>query len=232
MAVGASALAVLHAVGRDVSAGTTHRRHAPVVVGRSGDTSPAPNIQARQLMAQRRALRQKRCAPRVPGSGDNNVAPSETTSSSSVSAEATEVPVNVAPVPTPDNNETPAPAPSDTNPAPSNGNSGGDTFTGELTYYDVGLGACGRQNGNGEMVAAASMLLYDGFNGYTGSDPNQNPICGKQAVIHFEGKEITVTIIDRCVGCAKYDLDLSPTAFSAVADQGRGRLQGATWHFL
>ncbi|CAG8757395.1 13278_t:CDS:2, partial [Acaulospora colombiana] len=160
MAAGASALAVLHAVGRDVSTGTSHRRYAPVVVGRSGDSSPAPNIQARQLMAQRRALRQKRCAPRVPGSGDNSLAPSETTSS--VSTEATEVPVNVAPAPSPSdnnnnnvNNETPAPAPSDTTPAPSNGNSG-DTFTGELTYYDVGLGACGRTNNNGEMVAAAS----------------------------------------------------------------------------
>jgi hypothetical protein len=139
MAVGASALAVLHAVGRDLSSGSIQRRHVPLV-GRSGDTSPAPNLQARQLMAQRRSMRQKRCAPRVPGSG-NNDAPSETASSSSV--QATEVPANVAPAPTSsevqeNNVETPAPAPapSDTNSAPSNGNSnsGGDTFTGELTY--------------------------------------------------------------------------------------------------
>ena len=60
---------------------------------------------------------------------------------------------------------------------------------------------------------------------------------------------IVVTLVDRCVGCARDEyvlsqahihliltgtrsLDLSPTAFSLLASQDLGRLSGATWHFL
>lgn len=32
---------------------------------------------------------------------------------------------------------------------------------GELTYYDVGLGACGIEHGNGDVVCAVSHLVYD-----------------------------------------------------------------------
>jgi hypothetical protein len=82
------------------------------------------------------------------------------------------------------------------------------------------------------MIAAASMLLYDGFDGYTGPNPNDNPICGKQVQITYNSKTIVVTIVDRCVGCARPDLDLSPAAFSLLADESVGRLSGATWQFV
>lgn len=208
-----------------------HRRHAhaPVLPRAAAplaqpDAAPAPvspapgHVLTRKSIAERRALRQKRCAARG------------TPSSSASPNVPTDVPVNVGNNPIP-----PPPAPTSTQQAqpqpqpPSN--SGGDTFTGQLTFYDIGLGACGWTNNNGEMVAAVSHLLYDGFDGYWGTNPNNNPICGKKAVIHFEGKEITVTIVDRCEGCALHDVDLSPTAFNLVADPNRGRLDGATWHF-
>lgn len=42
---------------------------------------------------------------------------------------------------------------------------------------------------------------------------------------------VTITIVDRCVGCAEWDLDFSPAAFSQLADESLGRLHGMTWHF-
>lgn len=46
-----------------------------------------------------------------------------------------------------------------------------------------------------------------------------------------QGKSVTVTITDRCTGCAEFDLDFSPSAFSQLADQSVGRIHGMTWHF-
>ncbi|CAG8596752.1 12488_t:CDS:2, partial [Racocetra fulgida] len=48
--------------------------------------------------------------------------------------------------------------------------------TGDITFYDVGLGAC--------------------------------VSCGS--------KSVTVTVVDRCAGCKKNDVDLSPAAFNRL----------------
>ncbi|CAE6419361.1 hypothetical protein ACGC1H_001896 [Rhizoctonia solani] len=112
-----------------------------------------------------------------------------------------------------------------------NGSSSGDSYTGQATYYGTGLGACGITSKDTDYIAAVSQLLYDGFNGYTGSDPNSNPICGKKIKANYQGKSVTVTVVDRCVACAKYDLDFSPSAFSKIADQALGRLSDMTWSF-
>ncbi|KAI0704953.1 RlpA-like double-psi beta-barrel-protein domain-containing protein-containing protein [Cytidiella melzeri] len=101
------------------------------------------------------------------------------------------------------------------------------------TFYSTGLGACGITNVDTDFIAAASFLLFDGFNGYTGANPNNNPICGKKVLAHYQGKQVTVTITDRCAGCfGKYNLDFSPSAFSQLADQTVGRIFGMTWNFI
>ena len=46
-----------------------------------------------------------------------------------------------------------------------------------------------------------------------------------------QGKSVTITVTDRCVGCAETDLDFSPAAFSQLADLSVGRLDGVTWHW-
>lgn len=221
--VGIIASLLLGASGLVVDPG--YRRHAAGVD--LLDNQPVALL-PRQIMAERRSTRQKRCVRHLMGS--DSVAPSPVAGSSDIA------PANVAPAPTPNQTSTPSseqvqqaqPSP-DVLPVTSGGV---DTFSGQLTFYDVGLGACGGTNGNGDMIAAASMLLFDGFDGYTGANPNSNPICGKQAQITFEGKSIVVTIVDRCVGCAREDLDLSPAGFALLANQDRGRVSGATWHFL
>lgn len=111
------------------------------------------------------------------------------------------------------------------------GSSSGDTYTGQATYYGTGLGSCGITSKDTDYIAAVSQLLYDGFDGYTGGNPNNNPVCGKKIKANYQGKTVTVTVVDRCVGCAKYDLDFSPSAFTQIADQALGRLSGMTWSF-
>ncbi|EJD54394.1 hypothetical protein AURDEDRAFT_110058 [Auricularia subglabra TFB-10046 SS5] len=103
--------------------------------------------------------------------------------------------------------------------------------SGEGTYYDVGLGSCGIQNSASEYVVAVSQQLFDTYPG-AGANPNLNPICGKQASVSYGGKSITVTIVDRCTGCAYGDLDFSTSAFAAIADMNAGRIQGIQWQLV
>lgn len=44
------------------------------------------------------------------------------------------------------------------------------------------------------------------------------------------GKEVTVTIVDRCTACAFYDLDFSRGAFDVLADEALGRIS-ITWEW-
>ncbi|KAI0090521.1 RlpA-like double-psi beta-barrel-protein domain-containing protein-containing protein [Irpex rosettiformis] len=105
------------------------------------------------------------------------------------------------------------------------------THSGDMTFYDVGLGACGWTDSDSELVAAVSHIMFDQFPGYKGGNPNKNPVCGKHAKITYKGKSVTVKIVDRCPGCATGDLDLSPSAFSKLANKDVGRLHGAKWTF-
>lgn len=121
----------------------------------------------------------------------------------------------------------PAPIPSKTtSSAPVTIGTDSKTFSGDATYYDVGLGACGVANDNSEFIAALNVDQFHEF----GSMSNGNPACGKTATIHYQGKSVTVTIQDKCPGCAHGDLDLSPSAFEQLSDKGAGRIK-MTWSF-
>ncbi|KAJ7023245.1 hypothetical protein C8F04DRAFT_1048143 [Mycena alexandri] len=50
------------------------------------------------------------------------------------------------------------------------------------------------------------------------------------ATVTHEGKSIQVRIVDRCEKCAVGDIDLTPAAFTALADMTPGRLP-VTWKF-
>jgi len=108
--------------------------------------------------------------------------------------------------------------------------------TGDMTFYDTGLGACGWTNKDTDMIAAAAFELFDHYEGgYPDGNPNHAPICGKKISLTIPGasKSITLTIVDRCAGCTiPGSMDLSPTAFSQLADQTVGRVHGMTWKFI
>jgi len=44
------------------------------------------------------------------------------------------------------------------------------------------------------------------------------------------GKSVTVQIVDKCVGCAEFDLNFSPAAFDVFAKHTNvGILRGVSW---
>ncbi|KAF8997412.1 RlpA-like double-psi beta-barrel-protein domain-containing protein-containing protein [Cyathus striatus] len=105
-------------------------------------------------------------------------------------------------------------------------------ITGDATYYDAGLGACGITNTNADYIVAVSTKYFDTFPGYQGGNPNKNPLCGKNIRATYQGKSVTVKVTDRCGGCAYGDIDLTPTAFSKLAPLSVGRLHGVTWNLV
>jgi hypothetical protein len=83
-------------------------------------------------------------------------------------------------------------------------------YIGDLTYYTAGLSACGlTTNSDKEMVIA---LLHD----FMGTQSNGNPYCSKTVIITYEGTSITITVVDKCIGCIGYSIDLSNLAFSSL----------------
>ncbi|KAL5518822.1 DAG7 [Sanghuangporus vaninii] len=167
------------------------------------------------------------------------VAASPSSSSSSTPAPSPETSSTPAPSPEPTTSTSEAPAPASTTSDSGSSNSGGSnsnqpsflvgTQTGQGTYYDIGLGACGITNSGDDRIAAVSHLLFDQFPGYDEVNPNSNPVCGKSITATYQGKSTTVTVTDRCVGCSETDLDFSPRAFEDLANFSVGRLSGMTW---
>ncbi|OHW94581.1 allergen asp f7 [Colletotrichum incanum] len=153
-------------------------------------------------------------------------------------------PVYVAPAPVSTTSSTPAPAPQPTTQAAapattqastdssssgsSSGSSGGDVHSGDLTYYAVGLGACGEDDSGKdrtENIVAISHLVM-------GAQSNGNPYCGKKVKITVNGKTTTATVRDKCMGCKAEDIDVSEKCFLEMFDSlGVGR-QTVEWSFI
>lgn len=147
----------------------------------------------------------------------------------------------VPPPPAPTTTTTPAPAPQQPTPtyaAPpaattaassgSSSSSGQGQYSGDITYYDVsvGAGSCGWQGSNGQdLVAIAADVMQNGAN------PNDNPNCGKTINIYYNGNTHTATVYDTCPTCSGGSLDLTQELFQKVAPDGDGRVHGVSWSF-
>ncbi|RLL98664.1 hypothetical protein CFD26_107847 [Aspergillus turcosus] len=105
----------------------------------------------------------------------------------------------------------------------------GGPYSGDLTYYNPGLGSCGFTNTDSDMICAVSHVLFDAAS--TGSNPNANPLCGLKLRLRRDGKSVDVKVVDRCVGCKVDDLDVSPAVFEKVADLDLGRVL-VEWSWL
>ncbi|XXG98002.1 hypothetical protein Hte_004318 [Hypoxylon texense] len=109
-------------------------------------------------------------------------------------------------------------------------------FTGELTYYDPALGACGILSSSSEDIVSVSHVIFDAAS--DGSNPNANPLCGMTIRVTRDyvemgtgNQSVDVTVVDRCVGCDATDLDLSIAVFTRLAPQDSGRVLGS-WAWL
>lgn len=107
--------------------------------------------------------------------------------------------------------------------------SNGGPYEGDLTYYNPALGACGYTNSASDMVCAISHILFDAAS--TGSNPNDNPLCGLKLRLRRNGKSVDVKIVDRCVGCAETDLDVTEAVFKKLANLNQGRVP-VEWSWL
>jgi hypothetical protein len=97
---------------------------------------------------------------------------------------------------------------------------------GDITYYTAGLGACGiTSDGDIQNVVALP-------HGLMGTKSNDNPYCGKTITITCiaTGKTTTATVVDKCMGCDGFSIDLSNAAFLDLDDLAVGRTN-ATWYF-
>lgn len=214
---------------------------------------PTPEPSHPVSAVRRKRSLNKRCAaqPSTNGTGAATTAAASTTPAA-VTPSA--VPVNVAPnpdtssspsptsavqdnnIPTPTPTPTPTPSATSAAAAATSATSGSSSYpsymvgtqSGQGTYYETGLGACGITNSDTDLIAAVSWELFDSYPGYDGVNPNTNPVCGKQVTASYQGKTTTVTITDRCTGCSLTDLDFSPSAFTDLANESLGRI-GITW---
>ncbi|KAF2013047.1 hypothetical protein BU24DRAFT_425610 [Aaosphaeria arxii CBS 175.79] len=112
---------------------------------------------------------------------------------------------------------------------------GAETYTGDLTFYDPGLGACGIDSTSSDHIVAISHFTFDAAQ--KGSDPNQNPLCRRKIrarrVNEDTGKTVSIdlTVVDRCTGCQPTDIDVSPAVFNQLSNPDLGRVP-VTWAWL
>lgn len=101
-----------------------------------------------------------------------------------------------------------------------------DACEGDITYYTAGLGACGTTNdGDTQSVVALPYELM-------GTQSNGNPYCGKTITVTLNGVSTTALVVDKCMGCTGYSIDLSVKAFSDLTPDyvTIGRTT-ASWYF-
>ncbi|KAF8127864.1 RlpA-like double-psi beta-barrel-protein domain-containing protein-containing protein [Boletus edulis] len=90
-----------------------------------------------------------------------------------------------------------------------------------LTYYDVGLGACGIWNKPGDFIVALNVEQFGpGFPG---------EYCFKTITIWINGATATATITDKCEGCPWGGLDLSRGLFDYFAPEAQGVIYASWW---
>ncbi|KAI8336437.1 RlpA-like double-psi beta-barrel-protein domain-containing protein-containing protein [Choanephora cucurbitarum] len=90
------------------------------------------------------------------------------------------------------------------------------SMSGRATYYNVGLGSCGKTNSDGEMVAALSGSFMS------------KKYCGRSITVKGGKGSVTVKVVDTCPGCGKGDVDLSPAAFKKLGALSKGVIP-ITW---
>lgn len=125
-------------------------------------------------------------------------------------------PVYTPPVYTPPHTSTPSPEPQPTikpettkpqDTYPDTGSSDlTGSWTGDATYYDVGLGSCGVNSVSSEHIVA---LWHGIMEQYDNGNPNNNPLCGKYITCEYDGKTVSAKVVDTCPGCVSFSLSIS-----------------------
>lgn len=93
---------------------------------------------------------------------------------------------------------------------------------GEATYYREanGEGSCSFDSTDDGMIGAMNIV-----------DFSRSQICGACVMVTGPDSTILIRIVDLCPECPRGDIDLSPLAFSAIADTLLGRVP-ITWNVV
>ncbi|KAI8973382.1 hypothetical protein BDF20DRAFT_648835 [Mycotypha africana] len=100
-------------------------------------------------------------------------------------------------------------------------------FNGRGTYYEVGLGSCGKYDTDDELVVAVNSEQMA-----NGGNPNVNPKCDKMVAITGQKGTTTARIVDTCPTCKRGALDMSPKVFEAVCGQLSMGVCNIDWKFI
>ncbi|KAI0907439.1 hypothetical protein F4824DRAFT_392868 [Ustulina deusta] len=175
--------------------------------------------------------------------------PAPTTTSTPEPAPAPETTSVQAPAPAPvETTSVQAPAPVQTSSSAVSGSSysGSDAFgtssldtekySGDITYYALGLGACGYDDSGVDttknIVAISHLDWYARGSGTSlGIDMPNHPWCDQTITITADGKSTTALVHDICPSCASGSIDVSESVFMDLfgsLDAGRST---AAWTF-
>jgi len=92
-----------------------------------------------------------------------------------------------------------------------------------MTFYDVGLGACGWWNTANDYIVAVNSPQFGGYAVYPPA------ICGKQITISYNGKQVGAVAADECPTCGYGELDLSRGLFNNFATENDGVFYAEWW---
>ncbi|KAI0632424.1 riboflavin aldehyde-forming enzyme [Trametes polyzona] len=93
--------------------------------------------------------------------------------------------------------------------------------TGRGTWFNVGLGACGKTNKDSDKIIAISSNIYS-----NGAHCDQKVKITNTA----NGNTATATVRDECPSCGSNDIDMSPSLFEELGDLDTGVLK-VSWYF-
>ncbi|KAI0713107.1 RlpA-like double-psi beta-barrel-protein domain-containing protein-containing protein [Cerioporus squamosus] len=96
------------------------------------------------------------------------------------------------------------------------------THSGRGTFFNVGLGACGKFNVDSDHIVAIPSSRFNGG----GNCEQFVEIVNKK-----NGKHAFGLVRDSCPGCGSSDLDLSPSLFQALGASLDEGVISIDWHF-
>lgn len=131
-----------------------------------------------------------------------------------------------------------APPPAETSSSGGGGGSGGGSTgvsgKGDITYYTVGMGACGYDDtgaDDSENIVAMPVGMWTAVSSATnlGIDMPAHPWCDKTITITANGKSVQAKIRDQCPGCSGGSIDVTAHAFLALFGSLDGGRETVEW---
>ncbi|KKA26543.1 hypothetical protein TD95_005230 [Thielaviopsis punctulata] len=97
---------------------------------------------------------------------------------------------------------------------------------GSLTYYTLGMGACGWDDAGKDDSSYVIALSHD----IMGTQSNGNPYCGQKIKISApNGKSLTATVRDKCMGCTPSHIDGSEAIFLELFGSLEAGVETVSW---